>query len=114
MRRFGRLILALALVLAAVSPGLAEVATIEATAPLQDHSEQSLRAAFVLALKLAVQQAEELGFPWVTLNHVQVMEHRVLVRLLATDVDPDNEEGQQNGQDGVPGTKVPPAARLDV
>ncbi len=114
MRSFGRWVLALALVLAAVSPGLAGVATIEATAPLQDHSEQSIKAAFMLALKLAVQQAEDLGFPWVALNHVQVMEHRVLVQLLATDVDPDSEDEQQGGQHDASGRGVAPPARLNL
>jgi hypothetical protein len=36
------------------------------------------------------QQAEDLGFPWVALNQVQVMQHRVLVQLLASDTDPDS------------------------
>ncbi len=94
MRSFGRLALALLLVLALVSPGLAGVATIEATAPLQDHSQESIKAAFIEALKAAVGQAEAMGFPWVAINEVRVLEHKVTVELLASDMDPEREEGR--------------------
>lgn len=94
MRSFGRLALALLLVLALVSPGLAGVATIEATAPLQDHSQESIRAAFMEALKAAVGQAEAMGLPWVAINEVRVLEHKVTVELLASDTDPEREEGR--------------------
>ena len=83
--------LALLLVLPAGSPALARIATIEATAPLDDHSEQAVQKAFLEALKAAVRQAEAMGFTWVALGQADVLEDRVTVQLFATDTEPEGE-----------------------
>ncbi len=114
MRSFGGLVLAFSLVLSSVSPGLAGVATIEATAPLQDHSQESIKAAFIEALKAAVGQAEAMGLPWVAINEVQILEHKVTIQLLATDTDPESEEGQGRERDRAERTAFGSPARLDL
>lgn len=65
MRTLGKFALAILLVLAVASPGLAGVAAIQATAPLQDHSEQAITMAFKAAVATAMRGAVAMGLPWV-------------------------------------------------
>ncbi len=88
MRSLSRLALALVLVFSTASPVLAETATIDAWAPIADHSEHAIKAALVAALKAAIQQAEALGLTWVTITQAFVSEDKVTVQLLARDTDP--------------------------
>ncbi len=97
MRSLCRLALALALVLSVASPGLAETATINASAPLVDHSEYAIKAALIVALRAAIQQAEAMGFAWVAIQRASVLEGRVTVQLLAQETDPTEEDEAEPG-----------------
>src|SRR3972149_6940604 len=93
MPAFAPVALALLLVLPVGPPGRARLATIEATAPLQDHSEQSIQRASLEALKPAAHRAGAMVFTWVTLSQANVLEDRVTVLLFATDSEPEGEGG---------------------
>ena len=94
MRFLVQVALAFLLVLPAGSPALARIATIEATAPLDDQSEQAIQAAFLEALKAALQQAEAMGFTWLALGQADVLEDRVPIQLFATDTEPEGEHDE--------------------
>jgi hypothetical protein len=116
MRRFRWLALGLVAVLAMASPGDAVVATIVTTAPLPDHSERSVEAAFHDAVRAAVTEAMAMGLPWVQFSHALVLEDAVRVEILATDAAPDAGAGQEeHGSDTAPRAGVvsaPPATWL--
>ena len=110
MRRFSWLGLAVLLIVAPASPSAATVATIATTAPLEDHRDQSVNAAFRAALKAAVAGATAMGLPWVRISHALVLEDAVAVQILATDtaLGPDGAqegpktEGGADSETGVP------------
>ena len=85
MRRFSWLGLAVPLIVAPASPSAATVATIATTAPLEDHRDQSVNAAFRAALKAAVAGATAMGLPWVRISRAFVLDDAVAVQILATD-----------------------------
>jgi hypothetical protein len=85
-------------VLLTVSPVWARVATIETTAPLRDHAEQSVNAAFQDAVQTAMRGAIAMGLSWVKINRAIVLENMVTVQLLATDTDPTGEEIAEGGR----------------
>jgi len=106
MRRFSWLALALLLVLGVASPAVARLATIETTAPLQDHAEQSIKTAFKEALQTAVRGAVAMGLSWVKISRALVLQDIVTVQILATDTKPEGEEGgeeEEPWQGGKPG-----------
>ena len=107
MRPFTCLIAALLLVLWAASPGLARVATIETTAPLQDHAELSVKAAIKEAVDTAVKGAVAMGLHWVQISKAFVLEDAVAVRILATDTAP------EAGMEEAPDTDADPGAGSD-
>ena len=88
MRPFTCIAAALLLVLLAASPSLARVATIQTTAPLQDHAEPSVKAAFKEAVDAAVKGAMAMGLQWVQISKAFVLEDAVAIQILATDTDP--------------------------
>jgi hypothetical protein len=94
------------------SPAWARVATIETTAPLQDHAEQSIKTAFEEAVETAVRGAVAMGLSWVKLGRTQVLENMVTVQILATDTDPQGEEGSR--PDGESGARPAHPARPDL
>ncbi len=100
------------LALAFASPCLAQVAAIEATAPLPDYSERSIMRAMLEAVETAVQRALTLGFSWAALSRTLVLEDRVTVQILATDADPDGEGEAEAAPGGAPGPGPHPAAKL--
>ena len=110
MRRFCLFALGLLLIVLIASPSAATVATITTTAPLEDHQEQSVDAAFRAALKAAVEGATAMGLPWVRISHALVLEDAVAVQILATDtaLGPDGAqegpktEGGADSETGVP------------
>ncbi len=85
MRRFSWLGLAALLIVAPASPSAATVAAIATTAPLEDHQDQSVNAAFRAALKAAVVGATAMGLPWVRISRAIVLDDAVAVQILATD-----------------------------
>ncbi len=97
MNLLGRLAIVLALLLAVTSPVLAQLAVIQTSAPLADHSEQSIETAFEQAIRAALQAAVAAGLPWVQLRLALVREDRVTVEVLAMETDLDqDEEGQED------------------
>ena len=92
MRSLSRFALTSLVVLLMVSPVWARVATIETSAPLRDHAEQSVDAALQDAVETALRGAVAMGLSWVKINRALVLENMVTVQLLATDTDPEGEE----------------------
>ena len=92
------LVLTLLLVLSVASPVLARVATIETTAPLRDHGEQSITTALKDALEIAVKGALAMGLSWVRVSNAVVLENVVAVQIIATDTEP----GQAQEEEGAP------------
>jgi hypothetical protein len=88
MRPFTCIAAALLLVLWVASPCFARIATIQTTAPLQDHAEPSVKAAFKDAVDAAVKGAVAMGLQWVQISKAFVLEDAVAVQILATDTDP--------------------------
>lgn len=99
MRPLTCLVAALLLVLWVASPGLSRVATIETTAPLQDHGELSVKAAFREAVDAAVKGAFAMGLHWFQISKAFVLEDAVAVRILATDTAPEAETEEGPGPD---------------
>ncbi len=93
------IVLGLASTLSLAGPALAEMALLKATAPLQDHSDRSVRTALLEAIEMGVRRAIAMGLPWVHIRPPLLMEDRVVVEIIATDVRPEDEEqpGPQPG-----------------
>jgi len=102
MRRFSWLALLLLLVLSIAPPAGARIAMIQTMAPLQDHAEQSIEAAFKEAMQTAVKGALAMGFSWVKLSKALVLENMVTVQILATDTRPEAGEGDGE-EESLPG-----------
>jgi hypothetical protein len=92
MRRIVLFTLAATLMVAPAAPALAEVAQITATAPLADPSEGAVRAALRAAVEKAARGAAAMGLEWVTVNQAVVGDRLVAVEVVATDVEPDDED----------------------
>ena len=114
MRAMSQLVLALLVVLAIASPGLAGVAVIEATAPLQDHSKPAIEAAFKEAIETAMREAVAMGLPWVQVRQAVVLKDMVAIRVLATDVKPPDKEPGDPGPGGEPGKERGQPRGLDL
>ncbi len=108
MRRSSRVALTLALVLATATPSLATVAAIATTAPLQNHSEESVKSALLAAVEAAVTGAAAMGLPWVQISKTLILEDAVAVQILATDTDP-----RSGNNEETPGTNTQPGASSD-
>ncbi len=104
-------VLAVVLVLAFATPCPAQVAVIEATAPLPDRSEGSIMTAIAAAVAAAAEQALALGLPWAAISQARVLEDRVTVEILATDTDPAAEGEMERAPGGTPGPGPNPAAK---
>src|SRR5262249_35550204 len=84
--------LVLLLVLALAPPALARVAAIETTAPLADHTDESIEAALEEAVLTAVRGAVAMGFQWVQVHQATVLADIVSVQVLASDTAPEDED----------------------
>jgi hypothetical protein len=102
MRPFTYIAAALLLVFGVASPGFARVATIQTTAPLQDHAEPSVKAALKEAVDTAVKGAVAMGLQWVQISKAFLLEDAVAVQILASDTDPQSGE-ETPDSDGDPG-----------
>jgi hypothetical protein len=107
MRWLSCLVFLLLFVLSVGSPALARVATIQTTAPLQDHTQQSIQTALKDAVESAVKSAAAMRLSWVMLNQALVLGDMVAVQIVATDKDPQEQEEQdgEEGPDPTPGGK---------
>jgi len=82
----------LLLALAAPAPAWARVIKIERAAPLSDHSEQSIDAALKGAVDTCVRDATAMGLSWIRLDRAQVLKDQVVVQMLATDEEVEDDE----------------------
>lgn len=91
MRTLSCLAFAFLLGLCVGSPALARLASIQTTAPLQDHEDQSIQAAIKDAIETAVKGAAAMGMSWVQLGRTVVLQDMVAVQILASDTKPEGE-----------------------
>ncbi len=111
MRSLSYLAAAFMLSLLVASPALAKVAMIETAAPIQDKSQESVKAALKEAVSTAAKGALAMGLPWVQVRDAQVLEDAVAVQVLATDEAPaqdDQANGDQTNMDTSPGAELAP------
>lgn len=87
-----RILTAVLLVLAVAAPVGATVVKIETAAPLADQSEKSLDAALTQAVEKSIRGAAAMGLSMVWLDQAFVLPGRVVVRMLATDEDLEDED----------------------
>jgi hypothetical protein len=93
--------------LAVAAPVAAREAAIETTAALRDHSDDAVTAAVREAVTTAVRGAVAMGLPWVRLRDATVSEDRVTVLIVATDVEPDEDEAEREAD-------LPQPTRIDL
>ena len=89
MRMLSRLLVGMALVLAVATPSFAGMAVIEITAPLNEHSNEGVRAAVKSAVENAVKGATAMGLSRFAVKGVHVLPRMVVVQVLATDSESD-------------------------
>jgi len=95
---------------AAASPELARVAAIATTAPLPDHSQQSIDAALEEALSAAMRGAAAMGLRFIRVRQAVVLTDMVSVQILATDTAPD--AGASGDKEASEEPETPPARPL--
>ena len=83
---------ALLLTFAAAAPAWARVVKIEATEPLPDHSDQAVEGALKGALDRCVRGATAMGLSWIWLDRALVLTDKVIVSMVATDDDVDDDD----------------------
>ena len=97
------------------SPALAELASIQTTAPLAEASEQGIEAAVEQVLVSAIRGALAMGLPWVQLRQAIVLPEggMVSVQILASDRNPVEEEPSDTPDDEPAPREVrPPAPKV--
>jgi diacylglycerol kinase len=92
MRHLVPLALVLLLMSAIVTPAWARTVVIESTVPLADDSEETLRSAIKKAIENAVRGAAALGLRAMQVNGAQVFSNALMLRLIATDDDPGDDD----------------------
>lgn len=92
MRTLRWLTVALLVALAVAPPAFARVVSIETTAPLADHSDQSIDRAIKGAVATSVQGAIAMGLAWIWLHETRVLQDAIIVRMIATDEDLEDDE----------------------
>jgi hypothetical protein len=85
MKRIIRLLVGCTAVLTLASPAAARVAAIETTVPLADDSEPAMHAAVEEALSTLALGAQAMGLPHLHLLGAAIVDHAVVIRVLATD-----------------------------
>ncbi len=108
IRSLGRLALAALLVLSFAAPSPARMASIQTTAHLPDHSEQSIETALAGAVETVVHRAVALGFSSAAITQTLVREDVVSVQILATDttLEPEDEDAEEPGPGGGGSTTI--------
>lgn len=91
------------LVALAPASGRAEVFVIEATAPLEDASDEGVNAALDSALESAVRRAATMGLTWIQIHRVFARDGLVGVQVLAASQPPEDARGGPSSKD-TPGT----------
>ena len=103
MKTLGRLVIAMALVVALAAPSAAGMAVIEITAPLSEHSNEGVKAAVKAAVENAVKGATTMGLSRFAVKGVHVLPQMVIVQILATDAESEPALEQPKPGDPQPG-----------
>jgi hypothetical protein len=82
----------LLLVLATSTPGWARMVKIETVVPLTDRSDASVDLALRSAVDICVRGAAAMGLAWVRLQQAALAGDRLVVRMLASDEDQEDED----------------------
>jgi len=121
MRTVFGVTLALGLLVCAAQTATASGAVIQTTAPLSDGSDESVKVAMASAIDRAVRGASAMGFSWVQLQDARIAEHEVVVEILATDDDPDQDvtpgpDADKPNEDpaGEPAPSRAPSSRVPI
>lgn len=93
MTRWTSLVAASLLAAALVTPAWARTVRIETTVPLVDHSEATLNLAMQQAVETTVQGATAMGLSWIWVDGARLLSDSLVVRMIATDDEPDDEDG---------------------
>jgi hypothetical protein len=93
MTRWTSLVAASLLAAALVTPAWARTVRIETTVPLVDHSEAAFNLAMQQAVETTVQGATAMGLSWIWVDGARVLPDSLVVRMVATDDEPDDEDG---------------------
>jgi len=93
MTRWTWLVAASLLAAALVTPAWARTVRIETTVPLVDHSEATLNLAMQHAVETTVQGATAMGLSWIWVDGARVLSDSLVVQMVATDDEPDDEDG---------------------
>ena len=89
----------LVLILGLSSPGWARVVRMETAVPLTDRSEAAVEAALRGALETCVRGAMAMGLSWIRLERATLGEDRVIVHMIGSD-DDDEDEGRVDEPQG--------------
>ena len=93
MKRILGLLVTFGVLSIVVSPAFARVASIETAVPLADDSEPAMDAAVAEAVDTVVRGARAMGLTHIQLTHSAVVEHALVIRILATDTPATGEPG---------------------
>jgi hypothetical protein len=93
MIRWTSLVAASLLAAVLVTPAWARTVRIETTVPLVDHSEAALNLAMQQAVETTVQGATAMGLSWIWVDGARVLSDSLVVRMVATDDESDDEDG---------------------
>lgn len=94
MKHVVSFVLTALLAMALISPAWGRTVLIETTVPLADDSEETLKQAMEQAIQRAVQGATALGLNWVRLDGARVFSNALMLRMIATDNDPREDDGE--------------------
>ncbi len=94
MKNVASFVLTMLLTMALISPAWGRTVLIETTVPLADDSEETLKRAMKQAIERAVLGATALGLSWVRVDGAQVFLDALRLRMIATDDDPRDDDGE--------------------
>ena len=100
MKNVASFVLTMLLAMTLISPAWRRTVLIETTVPLADDSEETLKRAMNQAIQRAVQGATALGLSWVRVDGAQVFSNALMLRMIATDGEPNDDDGEPDA----PGT----------
>jgi len=106
MGTLARVAVAVLLTLVVAAPAGATMVRIETAAALADQSEKSLDSALKQAMEKSIRGAAAMGLSMVWFDQAFVFQGRVVVRILATDEDVEDEEDTGIGE-STPSVIVP-------
>jgi hypothetical protein len=111
MGTLGRVAVAVLLTLVVAAPAGATMVRIETAAALADQSDKSLDAALKQAVEKSIRGAAAMGLSVFWLDQAFVFQGRVVVRMLATDEDLEDQDDTGIGE-SAPGVIVPQPGSL--